>query len=251
MYLMYVDESGDCGLTNSPSKYFVLSAIVIHELRWRTVIKSLAEFKRELKKLKGIKIREEIHCHELISNPGKLARIKRHERLDIIKRSINWIGAQTDINVMSVVVNKEGKQSDVFEMGWNTLLMRFENTINYKNFNGGRQDKSDDVGMVIADNTDVHKLRLLQRKMRHINFTPSKFGTTDRDLRIKFIIEDPVFRDSQDSLLHQMTDVLAYSLKQKYAPNSYMKSKAATDLYSRLPNVVKKISRLNNGIVEI
>ena len=31
MYLMYIDESGDTGTNNSPTQYFVLSAIVIHE----------------------------------------------------------------------------------------------------------------------------------------------------------------------------------------------------------------------------
>jgi len=37
MFLMYVDESGDTGLTNSPVDYFVLSGLIIHELRWRTL----------------------------------------------------------------------------------------------------------------------------------------------------------------------------------------------------------------------
>ena len=33
MYLMYVDESGDSGLVNSPTRYFVLTGMVVHELR--------------------------------------------------------------------------------------------------------------------------------------------------------------------------------------------------------------------------
>jgi hypothetical protein len=40
MYLMYVDESGDCGLPadSSPSSLFCLSGLVVHELRWREAI---------------------------------------------------------------------------------------------------------------------------------------------------------------------------------------------------------------------
>ena len=34
MFLMYVDESGDSGLINSPSTHFVLSGLVIHESDW-------------------------------------------------------------------------------------------------------------------------------------------------------------------------------------------------------------------------
>ncbi len=31
---MYVDESGDMGLVNSPTRFFVLSGVVIHEMRF-------------------------------------------------------------------------------------------------------------------------------------------------------------------------------------------------------------------------
>jgi len=33
LYLLYVDESGDTGLTGSQSRYFILSGFVVHELR--------------------------------------------------------------------------------------------------------------------------------------------------------------------------------------------------------------------------
>ena len=32
MFLMYVDESGDAGLVGSPTRYFVLTGLVVHEL---------------------------------------------------------------------------------------------------------------------------------------------------------------------------------------------------------------------------
>ena len=49
MYLMYVDESGDTGLANSPTRYFVLSGIVVHESRWREFINALVAFRRTLR----------------------------------------------------------------------------------------------------------------------------------------------------------------------------------------------------------
>ena len=82
---MYVDESGDVGKVNSPTRFFVLSAIVIHELRWRATLSNLLEFRRMLRDNKGLKIREEIHCTDFINKPGDLKRIKRNDRLDIIK----------------------------------------------------------------------------------------------------------------------------------------------------------------------
>lgn len=49
MFLVYVDESGDTGLVNSPSNYFCLSAIVVHESHWQTTLNSVIGFRKELR----------------------------------------------------------------------------------------------------------------------------------------------------------------------------------------------------------
>ena len=45
---MFVDESEDSGLLGSPTMHFVLTGIVIHELRWRSSVENLQDFRREL-----------------------------------------------------------------------------------------------------------------------------------------------------------------------------------------------------------
>lgn len=251
---MYVDESGDVGLNNSPTRYFVLSAIVIHELRWRQTLESLVEFRRLIRDTKGLKLSEEIHCTEFINNPGDLIRIKRNDRLDIIKKCIDWLNSQSDINVFSVVIDKEGRSDDIFELAWKTLITRFENTISNKNFRGS--SNTDDKGIILADNTEGQKLRKLIRKMRHYNTIPnnkSLYTSGYRNIQLNSVIEDPIFRDSKYSFLHQMNDVLAYCVRQKYQPNSYMRKKGGHNFYKRLNNViVQKVTSKNDfGIVEI
>jgi len=59
---MYVDESGDIGLTQSPTRYFVLCGLVIHELRWREYFDELLTFRRFLRQQYGLKLREELHA---------------------------------------------------------------------------------------------------------------------------------------------------------------------------------------------
>jgi len=49
MYLMYVDESGDTGVVNSPTSYFGLSGLVIHESQWRNFVSQLVGFRKTLK----------------------------------------------------------------------------------------------------------------------------------------------------------------------------------------------------------
>lgn len=254
MYLMYVDESGDVGLNKSPTKYFVLSAIVVHELRWRETLRSLVEFRRFLRDSKRLKLRDEIHCTELINKPGELKRIKRNDRLDIIKKCIDWLNNQNEINIFSVVVNKQNRTDDIFELAWNALTMRFENTIRYNNFSGPRNP--DDRGIILSDNTEGEKLRKLIRKMRHFNVIPNRkdiYSDGSRNVKLEYVIEDPIFRDSKNSFLHQMNDVLAYCVRQRYEPNAYMRKKGGTNFYKRLDNVVvKKVSSKNDfGIVDI
>jgi len=254
MYLMYVDESGDTGLVNSPTDYFILSAIVFHELRWRTILDDLVAFRREIRNSKGLKLREEIHSTHMINKPGELKRISRNDRLDIMKKCIDWMNTQPDLNIFSVSVLKKDKPDEVFEIAWNALINRFENTIRHKNFSGPQN--ADDRGIILSDNTEGEKLRTLVRKMRHYNVVPNKkdtFLSGFRNLKLHYVIEDPILRDSKNSFIHQMNDVLAYCVRQRYEPNAYMKKKGGHNFYKRLENViVKKVTKSNNyGIVEL
>lgn len=250
---MYVDESGDSGLVNSPTDYYILSAIVIHELRWRQTLTDLVEFRKTLRETKGLKLREEIHCTNFINKPGDLKRIKRNDRLDILKKCIDWLNGRNDVNVFSIAVNKTNKTTDIFELAWNALLTRFETTISHKNFSGPQNP--DERGIVLSDNTEGEKLRKLIRKMRHYNPTPNRldlFGGGFRNFKLQYVIEDPIMRDSRLSFMHQMNDVVAYCIRQKFEPNNYMKKKGGNNFYKRLSNVsVRVVSKSNNGIVEL
>jgi hypothetical protein len=62
MYMMYVDESGDCGLVNSPTRFFVLTGLVLHELRWRDYPEQLIAFRRRIRHQFGLRLREELHA---------------------------------------------------------------------------------------------------------------------------------------------------------------------------------------------
>lgn len=115
---MYVDESGDCGLTNSPSRYFVLSGLVFHELRWRTYLTQLVDFRRRMRTQHGLKLREEIHVSQMIGRaPGALQRIPKHGRLAIYRKLLDELAGYADLNIINVVVDKQGKNQgyDPFE----------------------------------------------------------------------------------------------------------------------------------------
>ncbi len=164
------------------------------------------------------------------------------------------MNTQPDLSLITVVVDKKGKSNDIFELAWNTLLMRFENTIRHKNFPG--PSNPDDRGMVLPDNTDGEKLTKLIRRMRHYNYVANRrdlYLGGSRNLKLNYIIEDPFLKDSKKSFLHQIVDVVAYFAKQYYEPNKYIRTKGAKTFYERLSNVHCKVAAPKHplGIVEL
>lgn len=253
---MYVDESGDPGLTNSPVNYFLLSGLVIHELRWKDFLDNLIDFRRYIRKIKSLKLREEIHSSHFITRPGKeLSRLKRNDRIDILKKTLQWCSGQSDCSIINVVVDKsKNPTADIFEIAWSTLIQRFENTILNRNFPGPANP--DERGIIISDNTDGLKLKRILRKMRRINYVPNTsayYTSGSRNLALNYIIEDPFFKDSGDSLIHQVVDVIAYSVRQLYEPNKYMKKKSGHKYFYLLDPILCKVasSKHKYGIVEI
>lgn len=255
MFLMYVDESGDCGMINSPTRYVVLSGLVVHELRWQPYLDQIITLRQQFKQQHGLKLREEIHASAFINRPGVLMRIPLYNRLAILRQYTDQLAQMTDLNVINIVVDKQGKpvNYDVFEMAWKALIQRFENTLSRHNFVGPANP--DERGMLFPDNTDNKKLIGLLRKMRRYNPIPNQaaMGLGYRNLQLSRIVEDPGFRDSAHSYYIQAADTIAYFLYQYLQPNAYIRKKAANNYFLRLDPILCKVASRNDplGIVRL
>ncbi|MCD6361772.1 MAG: DUF3800 domain-containing protein [Armatimonadetes bacterium] len=256
MYLMYVDESGDCGLTNSPSQYFVLTGLVVHESAWLKSLDELVQFRQFLKGAYGLGVRDEIHASRFVVRPGEhLADIPKHDRLAILGAFANRLGHMVQFSMITVIVDKQGKPAtyDVFDNAWRALLQRFENTIHYGNFPG--PNHADETGMVFPDHTNDKGLTTLLRRMRRWNPVPNTvgFGGGYRNLRLQLVIEDPSFRDSGHSYFIQAANLAAYLVYQSLAPNSYMRKKGGSAYYQRLQPIFCKVASTRHplGFVQL
>lgn len=250
MYLMYVDESGDTGIRNSPSPYFCLSGIVVHERRWRDFLNRLIAFRRTLMSVYGLPVRTELHASEYIRSP--VHGLTKFDRLSVLRNTLDELAKTPDILITNVVVDKSNKPAeyDVFQNAWGTLFQRFENTLLHGNFPGAFKD---DYGLVLTDATAGGKLSRMVRRMSVFNPIPSSYGGGSRNIPIVRVIEDPHGKDSKTSLPVQMADVCAYFLHQRFRPNAYVKRKNAHRYFDRLHPVLNlKASRLNpQGIVQL
>ncbi|HEY0282498.1 MAG TPA: DUF3800 domain-containing protein [Rhizomicrobium sp.] len=253
MFLMYVDESGDKGLINSPTRYFVLTGLVIHELRWHDALGALVTFRRRMREKFGLKLREEIHSGPMLTRPGSLVRIQKNDRLTIIRHLLDEIASWGAVSLITVRVDKYGKPIgyDPFVKAWEALIQRFENTINHRNFSGPAN--ADDKGIIFCDETDSLVIRQLYRRMRAHNPVPNQSGLGYRQLPLVRIIEDPVTRNSEHSYFIQAVDAAAFAAYQWYTPSAYVRKKGARNYFRRLEPVLCKVASPRNalGVVEL
>lgn len=246
MYLMYVDESGDPGLNGSPSRYYILCGLVMHELRWRQYLDQLIVFRRRMKTMYGLRVRDEIHARHFLSNPGHLATIPLHQRASILRAFTSELGGMADLSIVNVVVDKQGKAPgfDPYIWAWKLLLQRLENGVSNRNFNG--PTNADERGLVLPDLPDTGKLRGILRQLRRFNIVPHRGNAP-----LQFIVEDPCFRDSAATYFIQAADLISYSLCQKLLPNRRAKRHGVHQLFDRL-NAILYLQASNNdpqGIV--
>lgn len=255
MYMMYVDESGDPGLANSPTTHFVLTGLVVHESKWNACLDSLITFRKSLRTSFELLMREEIHASHFINRPGALVRIPRNDRLSILRFFADELVGLSDLRLINVIVDKQGKPAgyDVFEQAWQALIQRFENTLQARNFAGSGNAK--DWGMVLPDQTDTKRLTTLLRKMRKYNPIPNRAGypTGYWNLLVSHLVEDPYFKESDHSYFIQASDLAAFLLFQAVRPSSYMRIKGGDRYFRRLdPILCKQASNLDpQGIVRL
>lgn len=251
---MYVDESGDTGLVNSPTGYFVLSGIIVHESRWREFLNTLIGFRKTLKGVYGLPLRVEIHASEFITR--RPYDLPKHVRLSILRNTLDELAKLEYISITNVVINKTNKKIDydVFDFAWRTLFQRFENTMIHGNLPGGHRN---DNGIIITDATAGQNLLRIVRKMAVHNYIPNdaRFNGGARNIPITRIIEDPHGKNSEQTYPIQMCDVVAYFLQQKFAPNSYIRRKRAEAYFDRLLPVLNlkasRFDKLGLGIVTL
>lgn len=252
--MVYVDESGDTGLSNSPTKYFILSALIVHESNWLRFLDDLVKFRRELRNIYNFKLREEIHASEFFQSSKKYNHLQKHIKLQICKKTLDFQESLDYIQVMFVVIDKtKHSHRDIFDYAWQLLIQRIHNTIEQNNFDslvdGNPANDWQQNFILIPDKTDDKKLQRLVRKMRRYNPVPSRFGGW-RDIPLKLIVEDPYTKDSAESFIHQLVDVNAYFMKQSLAPTKYMKKKKAHNYIKRLEQVrCQYISSTQDGVV--
>lgn len=221
MRFLYVDESGDPGISaSSPSPYFFLAGLLLEDVHWYALTDELRLFRQQLAQRFALPVSEEIHASVFLSNRTALAaRISANDRLRILLECLEWCAASPYLRLLTVGLDKRQRPAgSAFIEAWAALYQLFDCALAASN--------PPTPGLVLCDNTDGTKLTRLVQGLQ--------YSGTSTAPALRYVVEDPIFRDSRRSYLHQMVDVVAYFAKQLVAPNNFVRDKGATHYFTRL-----------------
>jgi hypothetical protein len=207
MYLAYFDESGDTGLVNSPTRFFVLSCALVHEKRWLETLDGLVKMRVKMRQQHGISPRPEIKATDIRRGQGPLLALRWSlaRRMTFYQNIMRYqASALTGMAVFAVAINKAGahaKGREPREVAWEFALQRVNRFC----------EDDDERAMLFPDEGHFPFIRHLIRRMRRFQYVPRRWGGGSFSAPATRVVEDPNDRTSGDSYFIQLADWNAYA----------------------------------------
>jgi len=243
--LAYTDESGD--IERGGSLTYTVGCVLIDSDMWPQAFNALLNFRRKLRADFGIPVRAELKATYLVSGSGPLRRLQLTpgQRQAIYRAHLRQL-ASLSMRAFAVVVDKRSTtlHDPVDRLAWQTTMERLERT---------------SVGERVAfalfhDNGNNLLVRSVARKARRRITAGSAYGTGQITLAAQRFVDDPVPRDSAESYLIQLADLIAYAgFRTLIAPGRSVRQVAPGDLWADIGlathAAVNKISGGTPGVV--
>lgn len=230
MYFCYVDESGDCGLYDATkpdktgSKFFILAGIIVAANKWKISLDTMKAFRKKIAREGYLPYHVEFHCAEMI-DPHKIkdfTQISVANRWKLIEQYSETLGQNTSFSVITVVIDKAKSPlvaNEYLTTAITKLYQAFDEFLKTKESNG----------ILFFDRANE---RVVTTHVRKLLGTGAS-GENIPDVRIGWVLEDPIFRVSSDSMFIQSADVVAYTLKEKEFPQSSRKKHNADRIFQK------------------
>lgn len=212
MYLAYLDESGDSGISG-PTRHYVVGCYLIHENEWLDLLDVLKSIRSNLRQKYNVPARGEVKASESFSHgrgvmsgtslsKNKALRIALFEEiLEHIANNSNL----TSLKVFAVAINKQKFHQkhpswSIQETAWLFALQRINRFVKEK----GQK------AIIFADAGNEHFLPRLVRKNRRFHLVQGHYGGV-LDARLHSIVENPYSVVSHQSYFVQLADWIAFS----------------------------------------
>lgn len=187
MHLIYVDDSGDEELS-------VFSALTIRVDKWNPCLTAIKTFRHDIQMSDGISVYTEFHAWKFVSGRGKIADgvVSKGRRCQIFKQTLQTVTLLPETRLFNTVFPTKAS-----EQTYEALLRGINRTL----------QRWDSYAVLICDEgKDAIYTRLVRRMQ------------TSKDDAIDRIIEDPFFKQSDQSYFIQLSDFCAYALLRQERP---------------------------------
>lgn len=230
MYFCYVDESGDCGMYDATkpketgSAFFILAGIIVGANKWKITLGTLKAFCKKIAREGYLPYDVEFHCAEMI-DPHKekaFTSISIPERWKLMEEYAETLGQNMAFSLITVVIDKTKTSLDPKEYlttAITKLYQAFDEFLKAKENNG----------ILFFDRANENTINTHVRKLLGTGAS----GESIPDIRIGWVIEDPIFRISSDSMFIQSADLAAYTLKEKEFPQTSRKKYNADRIFQK------------------
>lgn len=226
MHIIYIDSSND-------EKIVVHTAIAVPVESWHSTFNKLKTYRKKINQEYGIYIYKELHAWKFVSGRGQISHkvVTKYQRSIIFNEIIDLIESIPDLRVFNSLAPK-CKESVGFE--W--LLNRINRSLKEWNSHG----------ILVCDEGNEASITKQVRRMSVYNPLPSKFGVwfesgeKSKNIPLEFIIEDPVFKQSDKSYFIQLSDFVAYALLRREMPIESKTKYGYHESFNRLNGVLVK-----------
>ena len=185
MHIFYTDESAD-------EKLFVLAALAIPVVSWKSIFDQVREFRLGLQHSDEIDIYAEFHAWKFVSGRGNIARsvVTKGRRCQIFQETLRLVTALPGVRMITTV-----SPSSQEEQGFERLLYKIQQ---FMEAEGSYALLICDQGKEAAYTRYAHTLRV--------------------NGAINSIVEEPLFKSSAQSYFVQLSDFCAYALLRQEHP---------------------------------
>jgi hypothetical protein len=229
MYFCYADESGDAGkfdpaIANTGSPYLIYTGIIIRDVQWKQTLNTLKNFRKRISNEGFLDYDKEFHCAEMIDVHKNMvyASISVPDRWKLIEDYGYTIGRLAQFQIIAVVLNKQKSKLEPSNYMTEMITKLYQA---YDHFLSSKKEH----GIVLFDRANEKKISTHVRKLLGTGVSDQSSGVEP----VNWVLEDPFYKVSKDSMFIQSADVTAYTLKEQEFPQQSRKKFDADLIFRR------------------
>jgi hypothetical protein len=207
VWLTYFDESGDSGVTNSPTRFFVLSCVAVHDTRWTDTLDKLITMRRQIRKQHEISTRKEIKALDIRKGRGPLEPLRwsLNRRMEFFANIMKYEANELDhLRAFAIAIDKQPaheRGSEPRETAWQYAMQRIDRMC----------QEDDERAIVFPDEGHGNMIKKLMRRIRRYQTVRGHWGEVTLKIPMARVVEDPNDRRSHDSYFTQLADWNAFA----------------------------------------